>query len=159
MIIIGQFGRTIGLKGQLRIESFLSKKSDILNFQHFFLEGKTPIAIQIKQSSNLFTATIKGVNNSDEAQKLVKKFLLIEKESLPKLDEKKFYYHELEKMSVFVSKKNIGKVYQVSNHGAGDYLDIRGTKLEILVPFNFDHVLDVNLKKRSIFLNPEYYEI
>ena len=46
----------------------------------------------------------------------------------------------------------------VKNHGAGDYLEIIDKK-EILVPFNDDHVEEIDIKKKCFFLNPSYYEI
>jgi ribosomal 30S subunit maturation factor RimM len=53
----------------------------------------------------------------------------------------------------------LGTVNDVKNHGAGDYLEIRTNKEEILVPLKNDHVLKINLKEKKIFLNPKYYEI
>ena len=47
----------------------------------------------------------------------------------------------------------------VKNHGAGDYLEILDKKKEILVPFNDDHVEEIDIKKKVLFLNPSYYEI
>ena len=39
----------------------------------------------------------------------------------------------------------------VKNHGAGDYLEILDKKKEILVPFNDDHVEEIDIKKKSAF--------
>ena len=60
--------------------------------------------------------------------------------------------------NVYIDKRIIGKVKKVNNHGAGDYLEIQAFSKEILVPVNKHHVLEVNLKKKKINLNPEYYE-
>ena len=58
-----------------------------------------------------------------------------------------------------MKKKIIGKVKSVNNHGAGDYLEIFiENKKEILVPLNKDHVLEIDLKNKMIFINSEYYE-
>ena len=40
---------------------------------------------------------------------------------------------------------------------AGDYLEILDNKKEILVPFNDDHIKEIDLEKKSCFLNPVYY--
>lgn len=92
-------------------------------------------------------------------KKLVGKFLYLDKSKLPILDRKQFYYNDLINLNVFIKKKNIGKVLNVKNHGAGDYLEISDIKNELLVPFNNDHILEIDLKNRKILLNPQYYEI
>ena len=52
----------------------------------------------------------------------------------------------------------MGKVKDVKNHGAGDYLEVSKKKEDILVPLNNDHVQLIDLENEMILLNPEYYE-
>ena len=61
-------------------------------------------------------------------------------------------------LDVFVKNKKIGKVICLNNHGAGDYLEISTKKEEILVPYNFDHIVKIDMKEKKIFLNPDYYD-
>ena len=37
----------------------------------------------------------------------------------------------------------------LNNHGAGDYLEIAGPKKEILVPYNFDHIMKIDIKEKN----------
>ena len=85
--------------------------------------------------------------------------IFIDRIELPKLDKKKFYYNDLIYMKAYIKKKQIGVVMSVKNHGAGDYLEILDKKKEILVPFNDDHIEEIDIKKKVLFLNPSYYEI
>ena len=85
--------------------------------------------------------------------------IFIDRTELPKLDKKKFYYNDLIHMKAYIKKKQIGVVMNVKNHGAGDYLEILDKKKEILVPFNDDHIEEIDIKKKVLFLNPSYYEI
>ena len=62
-------------------------------------------------------------------------------------------------MTVFVKNTNIGYVKKVNSHGAGEYLEISNKNSELLVPFNFDHILEVDTENNKIYLNPNYYEI
>ena len=61
-------------------------------------------------------------------------------------------------MKVLINNKIVGHVLNVYSHGAGEYLEIKCKKKELLVPFNFDHILDINLEKKQILLNENYYE-
>ena len=60
---------------------------------------------------------------------------------------------------MYYVKVKIGKVKNVKNHGAGDYLEIKKNKEELLVPFNKEHVESIDLENEMILLNSEYYEI
>ena len=85
--------------------------------------------------------------------------IFVDRIELPKLDKKKFYYNDLINMKAYIKKKQVGVVTNVKNHGAGDYLEILDKKKEILVPFNDDHIEEIDIKKKVLFLNPSYYEI
>ena len=56
-----------------------------------------------------------------------------------------------------MNNAKVGKVKDVKNHGAGDYLEVVNLESELLVPMIEDHVLDINLKTKTILLNPKYY--
>ena len=54
-------------------------------------------------------------------------------------------------LDVFIKDKKIGKITSLNNHGAGDYLEVTGEKKEILIPYNFDHIIKIDMKKKKIF--------
>ena len=91
------------------------------------------------------------VNEIDnpEDKKYIEKLISIRRTSLPKLNKNQFYFNDLIKLKVFVSKKNwAGKCCQ--NHGAGDYLEVNKGKSEILVPINNYHILKIDLEEKRI---------
>ena len=95
----------------------------------------------------------------EEAKEFEGKYIYINKENLPNLDKNEFYYNDLENLEVYLKKKKIGKVKQIQNHGAGDYLEIKCSKEEVLVPFNFDHILTIDIKEKKMTLNHDYYDL
>ncbi len=56
--------------------------------------------------------------------------------------------------------KKVGKVISINNHGAGDYFEIiiNNGKEEILVPKNNSHIIEINIGKNFLKLNPMYYK-
>ena len=40
----------------------------------------------------------------------------------------------------------VAKIISLNNHGAGDYLEVAGKKKEILVPYNFDHIVSIAIQ-------------
>ena len=158
MIIIAKFGKPLGIEGSVSIHSFFSNKFDILNYKEFYLENSQKVDLTIKKRSNKIVGHIKSIESLDGIKKYTNKLIYIEKDKLPKLKGNHFYYDDLENMNVYVDEKVIGKVKKVNNHGAGDYLEIQACSKEILVPVNKHHVLKVDLNKKRINLNPDYYE-
>ena len=127
------------------------------NLKTTFFKNKKLI-VNFEKSNDKILAKIEKINSPEAAQKFVGKLLHIKKKELPKLRKNEFYYEDLERLDVFIVDKKIGKVVSLNNHGAGDYLEVTGKKKEILVPYNFDHILKIDIKKKKIFLNPDYYD-
>ena len=158
MIIIGKIGKTKGVNGDLKINSFFANPSDIFIYSSFFLENKTRLSIKFTKKNNQIYGKIKKIDSPEKAKEFVGKYIYINKENLPNLDKNEFYYNDLENLEVYLKKKKIGKVKQIKNHGAGDYLEIKCSKKEILVPFNFDHILTIDIKEKKMTLNHDYYD-
>ena len=149
----------VGLKGDITVYSFFSKPTDIIRHRKFFLQNDQIINVRFKLNSNKILAKILGSSNPEGLKKIVGKLFYLEKSELPTLEHNQFYYNDLVNLNVFVKKKKIGFVISVKNHGAGDYLEISNDKDNLLVPFNNDHILEVELEYNRILLNHVYYEI
>lgn len=158
MVVVAKFGKTFGLVGKIYVQSFFSEKLDIFKYSNFFLKNGEIISISFEQANNKIIGKVRGVDNIDRAKIYTGKLILLKKAELPKLKHNQFYYEELVNMSVFLKQKKIGVIRNVLNHGAGDYFEIRLNKFEIVVPFNKEHVLEINKKEKTISLNPLYYE-
>ena len=138
---------------------FLQKKKDIFNYKKFFIDPDQEINIKLTLRSQKIICRIDNMNDTEKAKSYTGKLLLIDTYELPKLQKNQFYFHDLTKLNVYVDEKIVGVVNEVRNHGAGDYLEINNEKNELLVPLIKTHVLEINLKKKKILLNPKYYEV
>ena len=158
-IVVAKFGKTIGLKGKLLVHSYFTKQSDIINFEKFTVNEKEDITIQLEKKDKKIHAKIVDIDTVEEAKNFTGKLIFLNKKYLPKLKPNQFYFSELEQMRVLIDRKKIGYVKHVYSHGAGEYLEIKCTNSELLVPFNFDHIEKVNPKKKELHLSTKYYEI
>ena len=52
------------------------------------------------------------------------------------------------------NNKSTGEVINVKNYGAGDLLEVKFKAKIILIPFNIENNISVNLTKREIVANP-----
>mgnify|MGYP001254931044 CR=1 FL=1 len=158
MIIVGQIGKTKGVNGELKVKSFFSNPFDILIYSNFFFEDKKRLCIKFTKRNDEIFGKIKEIDTPEDAKEFAGRYIYINAKNLPNIGKNEFYYNDLENLEVYIKKKKIGKVKQINNHGAGDYLEIECSKEEILVPFNFDHILKIDVKEKKITLNHEYYD-
>ena len=156
-MIIAKLGRTHGVRGEIIVNCFLEKHEDLHKYKYIFIDN-IKIKIQAKILSNKIICNLEGVNDLDEAKKLTGKFISVDRNNLPNVQENQFYFYDLVDLNVFINNVKVGKVMDVKNHGAGDYLEIVNNKNELLVPMIEDHILDIDIKTKKIELNPKYYE-
>ena len=136
---------------------YLTTSSEIDKFSKFYV-NKKETNLLFKRTGRKVFCKIEGVNDIDNAKKFVGREVLVDQGELPELKEGQYYYNELLGLNVKLNNKKIGEIIDVQNHGAGDYLTIKREKDEILVPLVNDHVLSIEISKRILNLNPDYYE-
>tara|TARA_B100000989_G_scaffold298318_1_gene287058 strand:+ start:272 stop:763 length:492 start_codon:yes stop_codon:yes gene_type:complete len=159
MITIAKIGKIHGYKGEITLHSFTENREDIKNFKNFYLDNGEQVKIKfIKTKGNSFICKIDSMSNAEKAKKMINRFIMITEDELPKLTNGSFYYVQLIRMDVCLHMKKYAKILSINNHGAGDYLEIKTITNEILlVPFIKSHILEVNLEKNIINLNPIYF--
>ena len=142
---------------RLSVNIYLTVSSEIDKFLKFYINDKET-SLLFRKKGKKIVCKIEGVNDIDSAKQYVGSEIFVDKEELPKLKEGQYYYNDLLGLSVKIKNKKIGEIVDVQNHGAGDYLTIKTEKEEILVPLINDHVTSIELSKKILNLNPDYYE-
>ena len=98
----------------------------------------------LKPHKNAFLAWLEGIDNREDAEKLKRTKLYIEREHLPEVEEGEIYHVDMIGMMVHENEKEIGKVIAVQNFGASDLLEIQrqGAK-NFYLPYTADTILNV----------------
>jgi 16S rRNA processing protein RimM len=87
-----------------------------------------------------------GINDREQAHKLINQEIAVHRRQLPDLPEGEFYWKDLVGLEVFtVEGKRLGRVKSMLETGANDVLVVRGDR-ERLIPFvQGQFVTSVNL--------------
>mgnify|MGYP000002595179 FL=1 len=146
LICVGSVGKSKGLKGEFRLNSYCLPKENILTYSKLKIEGYDTHSIEyIKSEKNHFIAKLKEINDIESISKLTNSKIYIYKDDLPDLKNNEFYWHELIGMNVVssISKKLLGKVCEIRNFGSNDILIIRTNDHdhEVLIPFVIDKII------------------
>jgi 16S rRNA processing protein RimM len=129
-IIAGKILEPYGLKGLVKIISYMQNPKEIFQYQLHHLVNFTIKPVTIKLHSPIchqkFKCSIQGFLTRSDAEKINKSDLLISSKDLPKLSAEEFYIEDLIGLEVVNNVgKNIGIVKQVYNFGAGDVVEIK----------------------------------
>lgn len=148
----------LGLKGEIKITTFLENKKIFMSLSPFFLENKNNIIELkvIKIINNKVIIKIKDLSNREEISKIVGKKIFINKNKLPKSKKNEFYIFDLIGSKV-ITKNNqfLGYVKNIENYGSDDLIKIYNkNKKEILLPVNNENIVSINLEKKIIITDP-----
>ena len=140
LVCVGQIINVHGIKGAVKIKSYLTNPLDIDRFGPVTdkQEKRTFHLKAHSQKQGIILASIKGINNRTDAEMLKGTLLYINREQLPPASEDEYYYCDLIGMTVIHNEKVFGTVESVENFGAGDIVNIKLTNGKIY-PFDFSN--------------------
>lgn len=158
LVCVGVVAGVHGLKGAVKIKSFMENQEDILSFGQVFdrtYRDCYQITLVSKNKKGI-VARLSGIEDRNAAEAIKGLELYVTRAVLPELDEGEFYYHDLIGLDVDDFEDNrIGKVIMVDNYGAGDILEVSlddgGTKMFTM---SSKEIPIVDFDKGRIVVNP-----
>ena len=93
------------------------------------------------------------VKNESEAMELINYEIFLPMEELPKLEGKKFYYHEVIGFKVIdINHGEIGEIIYINDQTPQHLFVVKSSGKEILIPINDDFILDLDRINKIINL-------
>jgi 16S rRNA processing protein RimM len=125
LICVGVISSAYHLQGLVKITSFTEDPQNICKLNCKSIDGKKILCNFIKKDKDKIICRIDGVNNRNDAEKIIGTKLYIMREDLPDLEESEYYITDLIGLDVIdIDDKPIGKVHAVHNFGAGEIIEI-----------------------------------
>lgn len=157
-IIVGAITGSFGIKGEVRLKSFCATPEDIASYSPLYDAQGAEYTVKITRPvKGGFAARLSGIRFKDQADGLRGTELFADRDLLPQLPDDEYYYSDLIGLDVLdTGGVKLGKVAAVDNHGAGDFLEIRGPgiKSAALLPFTKSAVPTVDLSAGRIIVDP-----
>ena len=160
LVPMGELGRAVGLKGEIRLKSFTGEPSAIRDYAPLVTADGRRIEIAalrpVPGERDMFVARLAGVNSREAAEALNRLVLHAPRATLkPPSDPDEFLQADLIGLDVRgPDGARLGRVIGVSTFGAGDVLDVETSPGEptVLVPFQKAFVPKVDLAGRFVVL-------
>lgn len=153
-ITIGRIIGTHGLKGTLKIKSFTDfieeryEKGSRLYIQH--KDQMIPIIVQsFRTHKGIELVDVEGLRDINEAEKYKGSYVLIEESAREELEEDAFYFSQLIGLEVYQGKR-IGVVTDIRELPQGELLEVKTDEKTVLIPFQKEFVVNVDLDNKRI---------
>ena len=126
-IVVGRIGRTHGVKGWLKLQSWTSPAENILEFAHLAVGTKNGLErLRIDQSrwqSGNLLVHFEGYDEPELAGRFTGCEVAVEASELAELEAGEYYWHQLQGLRVInLAGENFGRVGHLLETGANDVL-------------------------------------
>ena len=144
-----------GLKGYIKVKSFLENPKDIFNFDKYFINEISFSSIILKfNKKSVFICELVGINSIEEAKKFVNKDIFIYKSSLPKIDKDEIYLNDLISFNVELeSGLYLGELVKFYDFGAGPIIGVKQGHTEMMLPFSDNFIINIDQDLKLITLS------
>jgi 16S rRNA processing protein RimM len=159
LVLLGEFGRAHGLRGELRVKSYTADPLAIGTYGPLTAEnGRQFTFLDLRQAAgdqpDLLVARVEGVTTREATEALNRLRLHVSRDRLRAAEEEdEFLLADLVGLSAQdESGALLGSVAAVPNFGGGDLLEIAlpGTRRTVLVPFTKAFVPQIDIAARSL---------
>ena len=154
-ILAGSILGLHGLKGYIKVKSFLENPKDIFNFDKYFINKISFSSLLLKFSKkSFFICELEGINSIEEAKKFVNRDIFICRSSLPKTDEDEIYLNDLISFNVELeSGLCLGELVKFYDFGAGPIIGVKNGDEEKMLPFSNNFIINIDQDLKVITLS------
>ena len=154
-ILAGSILGLHGLKGYIKVKSFLENPKDIFKFDEYFINKLSFSSILFKfNKKSVFICELEGINSIEEAKKFVNKDIFICRLSLPKTDKDEIYLNDLISFKVELeSGLCLGELVKFYDFGAGPIIGVKHAHTEKMLPFSDNFIINIDQDLRVITLS------
>ncbi len=159
-MLLGEFGRAQGLRGEVRLKSYTGEPTAIAGYGPLTTaDGRTIVLTAMRAAGaapDLLVVRVEGVSDRTTAEALNRLALYAPRARLGTPEEDEFYASDLVGVAVADAAGTvIGTVVAVPNYGGGDLLEIRpaGGGATALLPFLKRFVPSVDLAGRRLVVD------
>jgi 16S rRNA processing protein RimM len=158
---LGRFGKTHGLKGEIRIIIDTDEPDAYLDVETIFVEIKDQLVPYFVENAffhnDVLIVKLDELDTIEQVEPLKGKKIFLPLEGLPQLQSDQFYFHEIIDFEIHDQELGyLGKVKAVYDEGPQTLFSFMHKGREVLVPLADGVVLEVDkLNKKVLTLLPE----
>ena len=164
MIQVGRITGLYGVRGWVKVFSDTQPRDNIVNYQPWYLrqqdgQWREVVLAEGRMHGKGVIALLAGLDDRDEARKLIGTDIAIRRDQLPPAGPGEYYWSELMGLKVVtVDGVELGTVDHMIETGANDVLCVKGER-ERLIPFDPEGIItNISLEtgQMTVDWDPEF---
>jgi len=171
-VSLGHINGVFGVRGWVKVWSDTSPPEGILNYRDWWLgDGRSWKRVKVldgKRQGKLIVAQLDGCDDRDQAAALRGLQIAVSKDSLPRLPQGEYYWHQLVGLEVYVDtnggEQMLGKVDHLLETGANDVIVVRACggsiddreRLLPWIPEQVVKMIDLGAGRMQVDWDPEF---
>ncbi len=142
----GEIVTTHGVRGEVKVLSWLDSPEMLCEFDRCRIEGKEYVmdAVRVQKTCNL--VKLRGVDTMEDAQKLRGKTMELYREDI---SDELIFAAELVDVEVFADGASIGRIKEVLDYPGNSVYVVQGER-EYLIPAVKEFILSTDLEKNQM---------
>ena len=151
---IGKISSTYGLKGAVKIESYLDSIEQFREIDELYIFGNIEAfkVKEVKIKKNSCFLILDGVDSIAKSEKLVGLAIYIDSDFKFKKEDNEYYHSELNALTAIANNKAVGVVEDIIKGHAQDILLIKNSDETAMIPFISEFIVDIDLVEKKIYL-------
>jgi 16S rRNA processing protein RimM len=156
LFICGEIVKTRGLRGCVKVLSFLESQDILDGLDLVYLESKSGQKSRheikkIDSAGKFLFLELKGISDLDAARALVGSKLLLPRDLLAVLQDDEYYWSDIIGLEVYTPEgRHLGRIESIFPTGSNDVYVCRGEDGEFLIPAIADAIVRIDLAGRRI---------
>lgn len=156
MLAIGKILKAHGIRGEVKIESFLDSPDCFANVKNIFIDNNHfEIDYFSVIKGDFLYVKFKEISDMTQANLFVGKTLYCDLTDLPKLEEGSFYINEIIGCKVFDGKNEYGRIKSVLQYGSSDVMVCEKLGKKIMFPWVKALEAKVDVDAKLFIVNAE----
>ena len=144
-----------GLKGYVKVKSFLENPKDLFNFDKYLINNISFSSLILKfNKKSVFICELAGIDSMEKAKNFVKSDIFICRSSLPETDKDEIYLNDLISFTVELeSGLCLGKLVKFYDFGGGPIIGVKHGDEEKMLPFSKNFIINIDQDLRLITIS------
>lgn len=149
---IGEIVNTQGIKGEIRVVLFEGYDNNFENFKFFYIDGEKYEIEKFRFKKNLLILKLKGLDDINDAELLIKKKLYLFKNDI-KLEDNEFLIDEVIGFDVYYNDDKIGIIKDIDLKSTSQGVIVIGNGKEtFMVPLHLNFIKKRDMENKCMYL-------
>lgn len=151
-VVMGRIGRSHGVKGWMKVQSFTEPMAQLLAYQPWYLDEDPIHLAESREAHDHLLVKIEGCNDPETVlERYTNRMVTLRREQLPATEEDEHYWQDLIGCQVHTEDgTHLGKVHRLLRTPGNDVLVVKAKGRKHMVPWTHDAVKQIDVSQQHI---------